>query len=88
MNYQNQLTLISDILKNQQAEQSGTQDEFAQIQRLAQSLQQDTNIDSNTLQVLSNIQNYCTSGNCSDNAANITNWIESIDSLIVSNPVE
>lgn len=81
MNYQNQLTLIADILKNQYAEQAGTHDEFEQIQRLTQSLQQNNHLDSNTHELLSNIEQYCTNGNCIENAENLQNWISTIDLL-------
>ncbi|MCD8500756.1 MAG: YtzH-like family protein [Bacillaceae bacterium] len=82
MNHLNQLTLIADILKNQQAEKTGTQDEFEQIQRLAQSLQQNSNVDSNIQHLLSNIEQYCTSGHCLENTDSLQSWITSIDSVI------
>lgn len=81
MNYQNQLTLLSDILKNQQKEQYGTEDEYNQIYRLAEALQNQGSLDENMQQTLMSISNYCSDRNCLENSAQIEQWIQSIDQI-------
>lgn len=81
MNYQDQLTLLSDILKNQQAHNFGTDDEFSQIQRLTESLQTNELLDENMQQMLSTITNYCLHKDCSKNGAPFDEWLQSIEEI-------
>lgn len=81
MNYQDQLTLLSDILKNQQAHKFGTEDEFSQIQRLAEALQTNGQLDVNMQQMLSTITNYCQHKDCTGKAAPFDQWLQSIDEI-------
>jgi len=88
MNYQNQLTLLSDILKNQQAQKHGTEDEFSQIHRLTEILQTNGQIDENMQEMLSNIANYCLNKGDTGNSAHIEHWTQSIDELTMPFPHE
>lgn len=81
LDYQDQLTLLSDILKNQQQLGYGTTDEFNQIHRLAEALQGQDQLDQNMQQTLASIVDYCANGNCTENATNMTHWIQSIDNV-------
>ncbi|OIJ18201.1 hypothetical protein BKP45_11490 [Anaerobacillus alkalidiazotrophicus] len=87
MNYQDQLTLLTDILKNQQAQQYGTEDEFNQIQRLAQSLQGQEQLNETMQQTLTNITNYCSTRDC-NNSQQIDQWIQSINESTIPYPHE
>lgn len=58
MNYHHQLQLLVDILKNQQSEQYGTHDEYAQIQELVHSLVQNPSVAENTKSALRNLENF------------------------------
>lgn len=80
MNYQNQLTLLSDILKNQQEMGFGTPDEFSQMYRLTQSLQEQNNFHPSIQETLTNIANYCENGKC-DNTIELNEWVQFIDQL-------
>ncbi len=88
MNYQDQLTLLSDILKNQHAQNHGTEDEFNQIHRLAEALQAQGQLDENMQQTLASIANYCASRNCPENSDQIGQWIQSIDEITIPYPHE
>lgn len=88
MDYQDQLTLLADILKNQQQSGFGTTDEFSQIHRLAKALQGQENLNDNMQQTLANITDYCANGNCTENAPQINQWIQSIDEITVPYPHE
>lgn len=81
MDYQDQLTLLSDILKNQQAQQYGTADEFSQIYRLAQSLQEEGQLDDKMQQTITQISNFCSTRDCLESSSEINQWIQSIDEL-------
>lgn len=88
MNYQDQLTLLLDILKNQREENYGTEDEYAQIQRLAETLQANGNLDDNLLQTLASISDYCTNRHCRESSNDINQWIQSIDETMFPYPHE
>lgn len=88
MNYQDQLTLLSDILKNQQAENYGTEDEFNQLKRLAEALQNHTKLNEQMQQTLEEITNYCSDKNCNKNHSQIDQWIEAIDEITIPYPHE
>jgi hypothetical protein len=88
MDYHDQLTLIADILKNQQQLGYGTTDEFSQIQRLTQVLKEQGHVDETMQQTLASIADYCTNGNCDENAPQLHQWIASIDEITVPYPHE
>ncbi|QOY33819.1 YtzH-like family protein [Anaerobacillus isosaccharinicus] len=88
MDYQDQLTLLADILKNQQQSGFGTTDEFSQIHRLAKDLQGQENLNENMQQTLANITDYCANGNCAENGQQINQWIQSINEITVPFPHE
>ncbi|OIJ09266.1 hypothetical protein BKP35_17170 [Anaerobacillus arseniciselenatis] len=88
MNYQDQLTLLSDILKNQHAQNHGTEDEFNQIHRLAESLQAKGELDDQMRQTLASIADYCANRNCTENSGQISQWIQSIEEISVPYPHE
>lgn len=81
MNYQDQLTLLSDILKNQQAHKFGTEDEFSQISRLAEALQTNGEVDENMQQILNNITNYCQHKDCTGSEVHFDQWLQSIEGI-------
>ncbi|RXI98625.1 hypothetical protein DS745_20125 [Anaerobacillus alkaliphilus] len=81
MNYQDQLTLLSDILKNQQQAGFGTEDEFSQMSRLALALQNQEQLDQTMKQTMASISSYCTNGNCNENTSQLDQWIESIENF-------
>ena len=85
MNYEAQLTLISDILKNQQAQSFGTEDEFDQISRLTEALRQNDQVSDEAQQVLANIADYCQSKDCLQYTNDIYQWIETIDTITTTN---
>jgi hypothetical protein len=88
MDYQDQLTLIADILKNQQQLGYGTTDEFSQIQRLTEVLKEQGHVDETMQQTLASIADYCANGNCAENTTQINQWIASIDEITVPYPHE
>ncbi|MCT8137290.1 hypothetical protein H1D32_05745 [Anaerobacillus sp. CMMVII] len=88
MNYQNQLTLLYDILKNQQQMGYGTTDEYSQLHRLAEALQGQEQLDTSMQQTLANISEYCTNGNCAEYGPDINQWLQSIEDLTVPYPHE
>ncbi len=88
MNYQAQLTLLADILKNQRYEGYGTQDEMKQLQRLAKSLHEQNLLDSNMQQIFDNINAYCVNGNCPDLAVQIDHWLQAISDFSVPEQIE
>ncbi len=81
MNYQDQLTLLSDILKNQQHAGFGTVDEFSQMSRLTEQLQNNDQLDPNTKQTLANIASYCEGGNCLGGTEELNQWIQTIEDI-------
>lgn len=88
MNYQDQLTLLSDILKNQQAQNFGTEDEFSQIQRLVKSLQINGQLDENMQQMLSHITYYSQHKDDTGNEAPFDQWLQSIEEFTLPYPHE
>jgi hypothetical protein len=88
MNYQDQLTLLSDILKNQQAHKFGTEDEFSQIHRLAETLQSNGQLDENMQQMLCNITDYCRHKDDTRNEPPFDHWLQSIEELTLPYPHE
>lgn len=81
MNYQDQLTLLSDILKNQQQTGFGTVDEFSQISRLTEQLQNNNQLDSNMRQTIASIASYCETGSCLGDSSEINQWIQFIEDI-------
>ncbi|MFN7250569.1 MAG: YtzH-like family protein [Anaerobacillus sp.] len=81
MDYQDKLTLMADILKNQQQLGYGTTDEYSQIHRLAESLKEQGHFDENMQQTLASISAYCASGNCAEKAPQINQWLSSINEM-------
>ncbi|MGO4890074.1 YtzH-like family protein [Anaerobacillus sp. MEB173] len=80
MDYQHQLSLLIDILKNQKYEHYGTSDEYNQIQRLTESLINNESIDPNLKQTLMSIEQYSNQGTSmvQDDVV-FDNWITMIE---------
>lgn len=80
MDYHHQLSLLSDILKNQKDEHFGTNDEYYQMNRLASQLINNENIDPLLKQTLISIEKYSSQQNTQieDNGV-FDNWLTIID---------
>jgi hypothetical protein len=87
MNYQDQLTLLSDILRNQQQSGFGTADEYSQIQRLVEDLQKQGQLDENMQQTLATIADYCINKSCAQDTPH-NQWIQSVDEITMPYPHE
>ncbi|MBS2970066.1 YtzH-like family protein [Metabacillus sp. KIGAM252] len=89
LDYHHQVTLLKDILTEQQADCCGTVAECEQIERLIKSLMVNAQIDQNVKNVLQNIYEYSQSGksaselnqHITSQQQNLTQWIQDIDSF-------
>ena len=88
MNVQDQLTLVTDILKNQQAQRYGTEDEYEQLHRLAEKLKADGQLNDQVQQTLMDISEYCSTRNCAEKSTPIDSWISAIDEFTLPYPHE
>ncbi|EOR23837.1 YtzH-like family protein [Cytobacillus oceanisediminis] len=74
INHEHQLTLLADILSNQQTDCCGSVAECEQIERLITSLRTNDQIDQNILPILEEIHRYSEQG---VNASDLDNHIHS-----------
>jgi hypothetical protein len=87
LNYNDQVQLLSDILRNHTYDNCGTSSECQQLHRLANTLLQNPNIDSATREALQNIRDYGMTGSTheqlsdhiSSNSTYINTWIDSLN---------
>ncbi|WP_309484842.1 YtzH-like family protein [Bacillus aquiflavi] len=73
LNYEDQINLLTDILKNHQADCCGSPSEYEQLGRLVKSLTLNCNIDQSVKSVLKEIEEYSQNGL---NSTNINQHIE------------
>ncbi|WP_062354889.1 YtzH-like family protein [Bacillus kwashiorkori] len=86
IDHTHQLTLLKDILQNQQTDCCGAVSEYQQIERLVKSLMVNENIDQNVKAVLQEIYNYGQGGQYTnnidnhivENQNNLSQWVNSI----------
>ncbi|MGD6816918.1 YtzH-like family protein [Metabacillus sp. 84] len=89
LDYHNQVTLLKDILTEQQADCCGTVAECEQIERLIKSLMVNSNVTKDVKNVLQNIYEYSQRGksapeineHITSQQENLTQWIQDIDSF-------
>ncbi|MTH55628.1 hypothetical protein GKZ89_19730 [Bacillus mangrovi] len=89
LDYQNQVTLLKDLLSEHQTECCGTAAECEQIERLIKSLMVNANVNDHVKNVLMNIYDYSQSSknaselnsHISSQQENLTHWIQEIDSF-------
>lgn len=74
LQYQDQLNLLIDILKNHQEDCCGSVSECEQLERLIKSLMTNANMDQNNLQVLDQVYSYSQNGK---NSSDLDQHIES-----------
>lgn len=87
LSHENQVSLLKDILSNQQSDCSGSVAEYEQVERLVKSLLVNADINQNAKTVLEEIYRYSQNGiNSTDLDAHITShqsqlnaWIDDID---------
>ncbi|MBF0706189.1 MULTISPECIES: YtzH-like family protein [Bacillales] len=87
LSHRDQLFILADILKNHQTDCSGTTSECEQIQRLANSLQQNNGIAPEIKQILNQIEQYSVTGATETNLLNhiethqphLSQWVDTID---------
>jgi hypothetical protein len=87
LKYNDQLQLLSDILRNHSYDNCGTSSECQQLHRLANMLMQDSNLDPATRDVLQNISDYGMTGSnheqltdhITSNHNYISTWIDSLN---------
>lgn len=88
LSHENQISLLKDILNNQQTDCCGSVAEYEQVERLVKSLMVNMNINNNIKNVLTEIYDYSKTGISSNNFKahitsnqdNLTQWVEEIDS--------
>lgn len=89
LSHEHQMSLIKDILSNQQTDCCGSVAEYEQVERLVKSLMVNMNINDDVKNVLTEIYNYSQTGISSNNLEsyittnqdNLTQWVEDIDSF-------
>ncbi|MCD7032712.1 YtzH-like family protein [Metabacillus sp. GX 13764] len=89
LNYQNQVSLLKDILAEHCDDCCGTSAECEQVERLVKSLMANTQIDQNLKSVLQNIYSYSHNGinapvlndHIASQKDNLTQWLSDIDSF-------
>ncbi len=89
LSHEHQISLIKDILNNQQTDCCGSVAEYEQVERLVKSLLVNMNINDEVKNTLSEIYNYSQTGISSNNLEahitsnqdNLTQWVEDIDSF-------
>lgn len=89
LSHEHQISLLKDILTNQQTDCCGSVAEYEQVERLVKSLMVHMNINDNFKNVLTEIYNYSKTGISSNdldahitsNQNNLAHWVEEIDSF-------
>jgi YtzH-like protein len=89
LQYQDQVSLLTDILTNHQTDCCGSVSECEQLERLIKSLLVNSNIDQNVKNVLEQVYSYSQNGINSNNLDNhieshqqeLSQWVENIDQL-------
>jgi hypothetical protein len=87
LNHQHQVSIIKDILSNQQTDCCGSVSECEQLERLVKSLMVNTQIDQNVKKILEEVYKYSQHGTqTSDleqhilsNQENLSQWVQNID---------
>ena len=89
LSHEHQITLLKDILNNQQTDCCGSVAEYEQVERLVKSLMVNMNINDDIKTVLTEIYNYSQTGintnNSEDhittNQNNLSQWVNEMDSF-------
>ena len=89
LSYQDQVTLLKDILSNHQTDCCGSVSECEQLERLVKSLMVNGQVDQNTRNILQEVYHYSQNGAYSadlnehiqSNQENLANWVNNIDSF-------
>lgn len=89
LSHEHQISLLKDILNNQQTDCCGSVAEYEQVERLVKSLMINMNINNDIKNVLTEIYDYSKTGISSNNFEayitsnqdNLTQWVEEIDSF-------
>ncbi|MGG5252568.1 YtzH-like family protein [Neobacillus sp. SM06] len=89
LRYQDQVTLLKDILSNHQTDCCGSVAECEQLERLVKSLMVNGQVDENTKNILQEVYQYSQNGAYSadlnehiqSNQENLANWVNTIGSF-------
>lgn len=87
LSYQDQVTLLKDILSEHQSDCCGSVSECEQLERLVKSLMVNAQVDQNIKNILQEVYDYSQGGaqtadldqHIHSNQQNLANWITSID---------
>jgi len=87
LSHEHQISLLKDILNNQQTDCCGSVAEYEQVERLVKSLMVNMNINDDVKNVLTEIYNYSHTGlsskdletHITSHQDNLTQWVEGID---------